>query len=100
MYSDEGRGRIRISVAVVGDALEVEIRDTGKGIPAALIQKIRDPFFTTKQVGEGTGLGLWISDNIVRAHGGTLRVTSDVGVGSAFTVSLPLRPAPATTQHA
>lgn len=92
-----GPGTIRITVTS-GEAggvgvLRVAISDTGEGIRPDVLERITDPFFTTKGVGEGTGLGLWITDSIVRAHGGVLGCDSQVGVGSTFTVTLPLRPA-------
>ncbi|RMI03734.1 MAG: sensor histidine kinase, partial [Calditrichaeota bacterium] len=74
-----------------GDSVEITIRDNGKGIPEEVQGKIFDPFFTTKPVGQGTGLGLSISYNIVRNHGGTIRVSSKPGEGAAFTVVLPLK---------
>jgi PAS domain S-box-containing protein len=67
----------------------VRINDTGVGIPGDRLSKIFDPFFTTKPVGVGTGLGLSICRNITEALGGHIEVTSEVGVGSTFTVSLP-----------
>jgi PAS domain S-box-containing protein len=67
----------------------VSIRDTGVGIPSERLSKIFDPFFTTKPVGVGTGLGLSICRNITEALGGHIEVTSEVGVGSTFSVSLP-----------
>jgi CheY-like chemotaxis protein len=67
----------------------VSIQDTGVGIPGDRLSKIFDPFFTTKPVGVGTGLGLSICRNITEALGGHIEVTSEVGVGSTFTVSLP-----------
>ena len=90
-----GRGTIRIRVRTLDGPprLEVAIGDTGEGIPPDVLEKITDPFFTTKEVGEGTGLGLWISDSIVNAHGGTLTWQTELGVGSTFTVTLPLRAA-------
>jgi signal transduction histidine kinase len=91
-----GPGTIRIAVAAHEDSgapfLRVAISDSGEGIAPDVREHITDPFFTTKGVGEGTGLGLWISDSIVRAHGGQLLCESEVGVGSTFTVILPLRP--------
>jgi signal transduction histidine kinase len=91
-----GTGSIRIAVTSREDegrpVIQVSISDTGEGMPPELLERITDPFFTTKGVGEGTGLGLWITDSIVRAHGGTLLCKSEVGVGSTFTVILPLRP--------
>ncbi len=74
------------------DHVAISITDNGCGIPEENLSRIRDPFFTTKEVGEGTGLGLSIVDEIVRSHGGELLVESRVGVGSTFTVVLPVRP--------
>jgi histidine kinase len=69
--------------------VQVEVRDTGKGIPRTLIGKIFEPFFTTKEVGKGTGLGLSISYQIVQDFGGTIRAESREGEGSAFIISFP-----------
>jgi signal transduction histidine kinase len=74
------------------DHVAISITDNGCGIPEENLGRIRDPFFTTKEVGEGTGLGLSIVDEIIRSHGGELLVESRVGVGSTFTVVLPVRP--------
>ena len=71
-------------------AIEVEISDTGCGIPTECLDKLFDPFFTTKEVGKGTGLGLSVSQGIIERHGGTIRVQSTVGRGSIFTISFPL----------
>lgn len=70
--------------------LFIIISDTGKGIPAEIIDKIYDPFFTTKQVGEGTGLGLAVTYSLVQKMGGTIRVQSTPGENTTFTVSLPV----------
>jgi two-component system NtrC family sensor kinase len=70
--------------------IELEIADTGCGIPPEHMSKLFDPFFTTKEVGHGTGLGLSVSLGIVQRHGGTIRVTSEVGKGSTFTIWVPL----------
>jgi histidine kinase len=69
--------------------VQVEVRDTGKGIPSALIGKIFEPFFTTKEAGKGTGLGLSISYQIVRDFGGTIRGQSREGEGSSFIINFP-----------
>ena len=69
--------------------VQVEVRDTGKGIPNTLIGKIFEPFFTTKEVGKGTGLGLSISYQIVKDFGGTIRARSPEGEGAAFIISFP-----------
>lgn len=70
--------------------LLITISDTGSGIPAGILDKIFDPFFTTKQVGEGTGLGLAVTYSLVQKMGGTIRVESEPGKGSIFTVNLPV----------
>jgi two-component system, NtrC family, sensor kinase len=73
----------------------LHFRDNGKGIPEHILRSVFDPFFTTKRTGEGTGLGLSVSLGIVRNHGGDIRASSHVGVGSTFTVLLPIARTPA-----
>ncbi len=68
----------------------IEVRDTGHGIPPAIRDRIFDPFFTTKPQGQGTGLGLSISYGIIKDHGGTIEVDSEVEKGSTFRVKLPV----------
>jgi two-component system NtrC family sensor kinase len=94
----EKGGHINIYTRVItatgeGKAIEVEISDTGCGIPPEHLDKLFDPFFTTKEVGKGTGLGLSVSQGIIERHGGTIRVRSTVGEGSVFTISLPVEEA-------
>ncbi len=72
------------------EAVEIEIRDNGPGIPADILPRIFDPFFTTKEVGLGLGLGLFIVFEIVEEHGGCIAVASEVGKGTAFLVRLPV----------
>ncbi len=88
-----GIGWIEVGIDVVDDggAVRVTIADSGPGIGPDLMAKIGDPFFTTKEVGEGTGLGLWITANIVRAHGGLLAWGNRPGAGAEFAVTLPVR---------
>jgi signal transduction histidine kinase len=69
--------------------IEITVGDNGKGIPQNILDKIFQPFFTTKPTGEGTGLGLSISYDIVKAHGGELKVETVEGAGSAFKILLP-----------
>jgi len=87
----EGGELAEIEIATDADGRNVYVRftDRGEGIPADCLERIFDPFFTTKPAGEGTGLGLALSYEIVRKHGGDLRVESEPGVGSSFTVVLP-----------
>ena len=72
-----------------GDYLKLYISDTGCGIPPDLINRIFDPYFTTKPTGEGTGLGLSTIHGIVKDHGGEIKVYSEVGIGTTFHVFLP-----------
>jgi two-component system NtrC family sensor kinase len=77
--------------------VEIAIADTGCGIPEENLQRIFDPFFTSKAVGKGTGLGLSVSHGIVEAHGGAIEVSSTAGEGSTFRVLLPMNGASANT---
>jgi signal transduction histidine kinase len=70
--------------------LIVSVRDNGLGIPETNRNKIFQPFFTTKPTGQGTGLGLSLSYDIVKAHGGELKVESKQGEGSRFIIQLPI----------
>lgn len=90
---EEGSGVITLTTRREGpEHVAVEVQDNGKGIPADVLPKIFDPFFTTKDVGKGTGLGLSIAYKIVEQHGGRLTVDSAPGIGTKFTVVLPLTP--------
>jgi signal transduction histidine kinase len=75
-----------------GEAVDIEVRDDGHGIPSDLLPRIFDPFFTTKEVGKGSGLGLFITFEIVEEHGGCIAVESEPGKGTAFHVRLPATP--------
>lgn len=83
-------GEIRIQTAVVDAQIKISIADTGSGIPAAALPRIFDPFYTTHDVGHGTGLGLTVSRDVIVAHGGRIEVESEVGVGTTFTIYLPI----------
>jgi two-component system, NtrC family, sensor kinase len=86
----EEKGVITVETYGQDGYLCVDVRDTGKGIPPENLKRIFDPFFTTKPVGRGTGLGLSVSYEIIKKHGGDIKVQSQVGVGTTFTVILPL----------
>lgn len=83
-------GMLTIRTSVVEGVCLIEVRDTGSGIPPAVLPRIFDPFFTTKSEGEGTGLGLSVSLGIVERHGGKILVDSEVGKGTTFTLCLPV----------
>jgi signal transduction histidine kinase len=73
-----------------GNKILISVRDNGPGIPQKILDKIFQPFFTTKPTGQGTGLGLSLSYDIVKAHGGELKVDTKEGAGSEFIISLPV----------
>jgi CheY-like chemotaxis protein/anti-sigma regulatory factor (Ser/Thr protein kinase) len=86
---DHNEIRVHASAVEGGRRVRIEVADTGAGIPAGIIGRIFDPFFTTKAPGAGMGLGLAISHQIVHSIGGEIRVESQPGSGSTFTVLLP-----------
>jgi len=92
-----GGGTLTISVEKSEDRNFVEIgfADTGVGIPQESLAHVFDPFFSTKKHAKGTGLGLSVSLGIIKQHGGSIRVASEVGKGTTFTVSLPIARVPA-----
>ena len=75
-----------------GRAVEIDIADTGRGIEKENLGKLFTPFFTTKPIGKGTGLGLSIVYGIIKMHRGQIQVSSQVGKGTTFTVTLPIIP--------
>ena len=82
---------VSVRTQQVNGQVEIRVQDNGTGIPESVLGKIFQPFFTTKPTGEGTGLGLSLSHDIIaQGHGGTLAVESQPGEGTAFTISLPL----------
>ena len=95
--SIEGKGIVWITTSTISKneieknpSVSISIQDTGRGISSELLQKIFDPFFTTKSVGKGTGLGLAISYGIIHAHSGTITVSSKIGIGTEFIITLPV----------
>lgn len=89
LQSMESGGLVEISTALKESEVIVKVKDSGAGISADLLEQIWNPFFTTKEVGQGSGLGLAVSYNIVKEHRGEIEVDSKVGEGSQFTVRLP-----------
>lgn len=83
-------GRIRIQTALENGEIRISIADTGSGIPESVLPRIFDPFYTTRDVGQGTGLGLTVSRDVIIAHGGRIEVDSEVGTGTTFTIHLPV----------
>ncbi len=83
-------GTVRLHTARDGDELCIRIEDSGTGIQPKHLQRIFEPFFTTKADGKGTGLGLSIVQSIVEKHGGSVKVESQVGVGTQFVIRLPI----------
>jgi two-component system, NtrC family, sensor kinase len=81
---------VTVSTKNLGDRIEITVKDNGNGIPESIKDKIFQPFFTTKPTGQGTGLGLSLAYDIVKAHGGELKVESVVGEGTTFTIVLPI----------
>ena len=80
---------IRTEFSAKNNIVSIQVVDTGSGIPESHINKIFDPFYSTKPTGKGTGLGLSICHGIITAHGGTIHVVSEEGKGSTFVITLP-----------
>ena len=81
---------VSVSTKKINDKIEIRVKDNGNGIPQKVLDKIFQPFFTTKPTGQGTGLGLSLSYDIVKAHGGELKVETKEGEGSEFIIQLPI----------
>ena len=96
---DPERNEIRVRVWHEGAEVFAEVKDTGKGIELADLPHIFEPFFTTKEPAVGTGLGLYISKNIVSSLGGQLHVESTAGQGTRVLLRLPLAPTPVVRKN-
>jgi PAS domain S-box-containing protein len=86
-------GALRVSTRPLGDGVEIAIADTGTGIALDALERIFEPFYTTKPRGKGTGLGLLVTRSIVLEHSGTIDVESELGKGTTFVLRLPRDPA-------
>jgi signal transduction histidine kinase len=82
---------VLVSTKRLAGIIEIQVNDNGAGIPPHLVDKVFQPFFTTKPTGEGTGLGLSLSYDIVKAHGGELTVGTAEGEGTVFKIILPAK---------
>ena len=92
-FSDSDKSNdpiVWVSTKKIGDKVIISVRDNGPGIPQKILDKIFQPFFTTKPTGQGTGLGLSLSYDIVKAHGGELKVETKEGEGTVFIIQLPV----------
>ena len=85
-------GNLTITLDQHKDHIVVQFQDQGTGMDEATRQKMFDPFFTSKPIGQGTGLGMSIAYKIIAAHNGQIEVDSTPGVGTAITISLPIQP--------
>jgi two-component system NtrC family sensor kinase len=81
---------VQVSTQNLGDKIEIRVKDNGNGIPDSIKDKVFQPFFTTKPTGQGTGLGLSLSYDIIKAHGGEIKVESKEDQGSAFIIHIPV----------
>ena len=81
---------VSVSTKKEGGRIVISVKDNGSGIPDNIVEKIFQPFFTTKPTGQGTGLGLSLSYDIVKAHGGELKIETKEGEGSEFIIILPV----------
>jgi signal transduction histidine kinase len=84
---------VSVSSKKINDNIEIRVADNGNGIPEKVVDKIFQPFFTTKPTGQGTGLGLSLSYDIIKAHGGEIKVETKEGEGTEFIIRLPLNKA-------
>lgn len=89
IHATENGGGITISIQAAGEEANLTVRDTGQGIPKENLDKIFEPFFSTKPPGLGTGLGLFVTRGIVEKLGGTISVESRLGHGTSFSITLP-----------
>jgi len=82
---------VSVCTKKIKDKVEIRVKDNGTGIPKKVLDKVFHPFFTTKPTGQGTGLGLSLSYDIIKAHRGEIRVETKEGEGAEFTIHLPAK---------
>ncbi|MBC7935193.1 MAG: hypothetical protein H7Y86_07525 [Rhizobacter sp.] len=87
---DKYEPTVTLGTIKVNDTVEIKVKDNGNGIPQQILDKIFQPFFTTKPTGQGTGLGLSLAYDIVKAHSGELKVETQQGKGTTFIISIPI----------
>lgn len=87
--SPDYKPTVAVTTKNLNDAVEIRVKDNGMGVPSQVLDKIYQPFFTTKPTGQGTGLGLSLSYDIIKTHGGDISVETNEGEGAEFTVRLP-----------
>src|SRR5207344_1427748 len=93
LLTDDYKPLVSVQTKKINDKVEIIVTDNGNGIPQNIIDKIFQPFFTTKPTGQGTGLGLSLSYDIIKAHGGEIKVETKEGDGSKFRIELPFNTA-------
>ena len=81
---------IEVNSRCTGSQIHMNVKDDGPGLTEDKLKKVFDPFYTTKESGKGTGLGLWVSYSIIEKMGGTINVSSEAGLGATFTVEFPI----------
>jgi signal transduction histidine kinase len=81
---------VSVSTRKLDGKVEIQVKDNGNGIPKMVLDKVFQPFFTTKPAGQGTGLGLSLSYDIIKAHGGEIKLETTEGEGTLFTIQLPV----------
>jgi C4-dicarboxylate-specific signal transduction histidine kinase len=87
---EQGKGKIDLVMEQADDNVIVRFSDNGPGMPPEVLEKIFEPFYTTKEVGQGTGIGLAIMYGIIQEHKGSITCASEVGQGASFTIKLPV----------
>lgn len=90
MHIESYEPMVTVETKKIKNTVEIQVKDNGNGIPKKVLDKIFQPFFTTKPTGQGTGLGLSLSYDIIKSHGGDIKVNTKENEGTSFTISLPI----------